>query len=103
MKYAVIQLNGKQYRVTEDQVLTVDRVEQEEGSSFDAAEVLLVVDGDKRTIGTPTVDKAKVKLNVVSHEKDDKIRVATYKAKSRVRKVYGHRQPISTVKVVSIA
>ncbi len=102
MKYAVIQINGKQHRVTEDQILTVDHIDQAEGSTFDVAEVLLVVDGDKQTIGNPLVDKAKVTLSVVSHEKDDKIRVATYKAKSRVRRVYGHRQAITNVKVVSI-
>lgn len=103
MKYAVIQLNGKQYRVTENQVITVDRIEQEAGSTFSAPEVLLVVDGAKRSIGTPTVAKATVTLEVVEHAKDDKIRVATYKAKSRTRRVYGHRQHITDVKVVSIA
>lgn len=102
MKYAIITLGGKQYKVTEDQVITIDKLDFEEGASFDAPEVLLVVDGNNRTVGAPTVDGVKVSLTVVAQEKDDKIRVATYKAKARQRRVHGHRQHISQVKVVSI-
>lgn len=101
-KYAVIQFQGKQWQVTEGEKLIVDRVEQPEGAKFDVTDVLLVVDGSTREIGTPVVAGAKVECEVVSHEKDDKIRVAKYKAKSRYRKVYGHRQQISTISIVAI-
>lgn len=102
MKYAVIQLAGKQYRVTENQELTTGTVNHEEGATFDVSEVYLVVDGENRKLGTPFVKGATVQLEVIKQGKEPKIRVATYKAKARQRKVYGHKQPASLVKVVSI-
>lgn len=101
MKYAVISISGKQQIVTEGEKLQVDRLEGKEGETLNIKDVLLVVDGDAK-IGTPLVEGAQVKLKVVSHEKGDKIRVATFKAKSRQRKVRGHRQSLTTVEVVSI-
>lgn len=103
MKYAVIQLGGKQYRVTEDQEFSTNALTQKEGDTFMAEQVYLVVDGKTRKLGTPFVKDAKVKLEVVKHGNEPKIRVATYKAKSRQRKVYGHKQPATRLKVVSIA
>jgi large subunit ribosomal protein L21 len=101
-KYAIIQLLGKQFKVTVGETFVVDRLDQEEGATFDVKDVLLIANGDAVTVGTPTVDKAVVSLKVVAHGKGDKIRVATYKAKSKYRKVKGHRQHQSTVEVVSI-
>lgn len=103
MKYAIINLQGKQVKVTEGQTILVDQVDQEAGKSFKVDSVLLVADGDKITVGQPTVDKASVSLEVVAHSQSPKIRVATYTAKSRHRKVHGHRQDQSTLKVVSIS
>ncbi len=100
--YAVIQLLGKQHRVSEGDVLVVDRVEQQEKKKFDITDVLLVGEGDKVKIGQPLVKGAKVTLSVQDHGRSDKLRVATYKAKSRYRKVKGHRQPQSTLKVEKI-
>lgn len=102
MKYAVISLGGKQHVVTEGEKLEVNRLENEESASFDIKDVLLVVDGETRSIGAPLVEGASVSVKVVSHERGEKIRVATYKAKSRQRKVRGHRQELTTVEVVSI-
>lgn len=102
-KYAVIQLQGKQHQVSEGETIVVDSVPQEEGKKFDVTDVLLVVDGDKISVGQPTVEKAKVTLSVVAQGKGDKIRVAKYKSKSRYRKVKGHRQLLSTLKVEKIA
>ncbi|MFZ5437787.1 MAG: 50S ribosomal protein L21 [Patescibacteria group bacterium] len=101
-KYAVIQLLGKQHQVTEGETIVVDSVPQEEGQKFDVTDVLLVVDGDKISVGQPTVEKAKVTLSVVAQGKGDKIRVAKYKSKSRYRKTMGHRQLQSTLKVEKI-
>jgi large subunit ribosomal protein L21 len=102
-KYAVIQLLGKQHQVAEGDTIVVDKVPQEEGKKFDITDVLLVVDGDKISVGQPTVDKAKVTLSVVAQGKGEKILVAKYKSKSRYRKVNGHRQLQSTLKVEKIA
>ena len=101
-KYAVIQLLGKQHKVTEGETIVVDSVSQEPGKKFDVTDVLLVVDGDKVSVGQPTVEKAKVTLSVVAQGKGEKIRVAKYKSKSRYRKVKGHRQLQSTIKVEKI-
>lgn len=102
-QYAVIQLLGKQYKVATGDELVVDRVPEEAKKKLEVTDVLLVADGDKITVGQPLVAKAKVTLSVVSHDKGDKIRVAKYKAKSRYRKVKGHRQAQSTLKVEKIS
>ena len=102
MKYAVIQIAGKQYRVEEGQELTVNHMEVEEGKDLKISDVLMSVDGDAIKVGSPLIDKAVVTLKVKTHQKADKIRVAKYKAKSRYRKVYGHRQQETTFEVVSI-
>ncbi len=102
-KYAIIQLQGKQFRVVEGDEFAVDRLEQEVGSKFDVTDVLLLVDGQDRQIGQPIVAKAKVSLELIANGRGEKIRVAKYKSKSRYRKVIGHRQDQSTVKVLKIA
>ena len=102
MKYAVIQFAGKQYRVEEGQELVVNHVDAEEGKKITVSDVLLTVDGDKVAVGEPLIKNATVTLKVKTHQKADKIRVAKYKAKSRYRRVYGHRQPETTLEVVSI-
>jgi large subunit ribosomal protein L21 len=102
MKYAIIQLAGKQYKVSEGDTLTVNRLINKEGEEFTTSDVLMTADGDKVEIGTPLLPKSSVTLKVVVHQAGDKIRVAKYKAKSRYRRVYGHRQPETQVQVVSI-
>lgn len=102
MKYAVISLGGKQHVVTEGEQLEVNRLDVAENETMKIQDVLLVADGENRQIGTPLVDGAVVTVKVVSHIKGEKIRVATFKAKSRQHKVRGHRQPLTTVEIVSI-
>ena len=101
-KYAVISLAGKQYRVQEGDEFVVDKLDQPEGESMTVDQVLLLKADDKLQIGTPLVEKAKVKLEIVAQQKSKKLRVAKFKAKSRYRRVYGHRQHQSVVKVTSI-
>jgi large subunit ribosomal protein L21 len=101
--YAVIQLQGKQYKVSEGDQLVVDRLPDEAGNTLKITDVLLVSAGKKLSIGTPLVAKATVTLEVVDHKKGDKIRVATYKSKSRYRRTYGHRQHLTTLTVTKIA
>ena len=101
-KYAIIQLLGKQHKVSLGDTIVVDRLPQEEGKTFEIKEVLLVADGADLKIGQPLVEGASVSLKVLSHDKAKKIRVATYKAKSRTRKVKGHRQHQSTLEITKI-
>ena len=102
-KYAIIQLVGKQFKISEGEKITVDRLETEEGKSLDVTDVLLVNDDKSLKIGEPLVKGAKVSLKVLENHKGKKIRVAKFKAKSRYRKVRGHRQHLSTLEVVKIS
>jgi len=100
---AIIQLQGKQFYVSEGDIFAIDRLEDEEAKKIDVTDVLLITDGDKNTVGTPLVKDATVSLEVVEHGKGDKIRVFKYKSKSRYRKTQGHRQHQTTLKVTKIA
>ncbi len=103
MKYAVIQLAGKQLKVAEGEQITVTRLENKEGDELKISDVLMSVDGETVKIGAPLVDKALVTLKVVGHDKGEKIRVAKYRAKSRYRRVKGFRASETTLEVVKIA
>lgn len=101
MKYAVIKTGGKQYKVTEGQVIEVELLDYTD-SSYVFEEVLLVVDGDNVQMGAPTVEGMKVYADVVAEVKGDKIEVFKYKSKSRYRKHTGHRQKYTQVKINGI-
>lgn len=102
MKYAVIQLQGKQYQVEAGQKLTVDLLEGKAGDEVEITDVLLVNDAGKVQVGTPLVKDAKVTLKILESGKDEKLRVFKYKSKSKYRKTIGHRQRITNLEVVSI-
>lgn len=99
--YAIIKTGGKQYRVAEGDVITIEKLEAAEATvTFD--EVLTVVnDGDVK-VGAPLVDGAKVTGTVLEHGKAKKILVFKYKAKSNYRRRQGHRQPFTKVRIDSI-
>jgi large subunit ribosomal protein L21 len=103
MSYAVIQIVGKQFKVSEGDTITTDRIaDKAVGDKIKVSDVLLLADEKSSTVGTPTVPGAEVTLEVVEHAKGDKIRVFKYKAKSKYRKTQGHRQLQSYLKVVKI-
>ena len=98
---AVVKISGKQYIVSEKESLLVDLLP--EGTKELTLDALLVIDGDKTKVGTPTVKGAVVKAKVVETEvKGDKIRVIRYKAKKRVHKETGHRQKYTKIQITSI-
>jgi large subunit ribosomal protein L21 len=101
MKYAVIKNGGHQYKVSEGQILEVEKLDSD-GKSYIFEEVLLTVDGDKVAIGTPFVADMKVYAEVIGDIKGDKIEVFKYKSKSRYRKHTGHRQKYTQVKITGI-
>jgi large subunit ribosomal protein L21 len=102
MKYAIIALAGQQHIVHENDEIVTQKIEQAVGEKVTVNQVMLTADGDQTQIGTPFVENASVTLEITNQGHADKIRVATYKAKSRQRKVYGHKQPLTTLKVLSI-
>ena len=98
---AVVKVGGKQYIAAEKETLLVDLLP--EGTKELTLDALLVIDGDKTTVGTPTVKGVKVTAKVVDElVKGDKIRVIRYKAKKRVHKENGHRQKYTELEVTSI-
>lgn len=101
MKKAVITTGGKQYLVSEGQTLDVELLKGD-AKSHDF-EALMVIDGDKTTVGTPSVAKVKVSAEVVEADiQADKVTSIRYKAKKRVHKVRGHRQHHTVLKITSI-
>jgi len=100
--YAIIETGGKQYRVTEGDVLTIEKLEVAEGQTVDFDRVLTVVKEGDVVIGQPLVANAKVTAEVVAHGKGKKILVFKYKAKSNYRRRQGHRQPFTKVRIEKI-
>ena len=101
MKKAVILVGGKQYLASEKETLRVDLLPT--GTKELTTDALLVIDGDKVEVGTPTVKGVKVLAKVVNDEvKGDKVRVIRYHSKKRVHKETGHRQKYSEIEITKI-
>ena len=100
---AVIVTGGKQYTVSEGDVLYIEKlnVEAEETIKFD--QVLAVLDGENTKIGTPVVEGAAVEAKVVKNGKGKKLTVFKYKAKKNEKRKMGHRQPYTKVEITKIA
>jgi large subunit ribosomal protein L21 len=102
MKKAVINTGGKQYLVSEGEIVKIELL-KEPGKTV-SFEALLVVDGDSVQVGAPIVDKAKVTAEILEADvQADKVTAIRYKAKKRVRKVRGHRQHQTIIKITKIA
>ncbi|SHJ09937.1 LSU ribosomal protein L21P [Malonomonas rubra DSM 5091] len=99
--YAVIKTGGKQYKVSEGDLLKVEKIEGAVGETVEIDQVLMV-GGAEVKLGTPLVPGAKVKAQIVAQEKDKKILVFKSKRRQGYRKKYGHRQPITRLKVAAI-
>jgi large subunit ribosomal protein L21 len=101
MKKAVIQTGGKQYLVTEGEELEVELLEPTPKPIFEA---LLVIDGEKISVGNPVVEGVKVSADITEQlAKADKVVAVRYKAKKRVHKTKGHRQRHTRIKISKIA
>lgn len=100
--YVIVDIQGQQMKVEKDQKLFVHRINAENGSTVEFDKVLLVDNGGIVTIGTPTVDGAKVVLEVVSQAKGDKVLIFHKKRRKGHRKLNGHRQQFSEVIVKEI-
>lgn len=99
--YAIIKTGGKQYVVEEGKVISIEKLDVEEGAEVTFDEVLLV-SGDDVKIGQPNVAGAKVTGKALEQGKERKIRIFKYKAKSNYRRRQGHRQPFTKVKIEKI-
>ena len=101
--FAIIRVGGKQYRVENGTQLLVDRLQFDEGTAFEGAEVLMLADGDNVQVGAPIVSGAKVAATIVRHQKGRKIRVFKYKAKKNYRRRIGARAHQTLLKIDSIS
>jgi large subunit ribosomal protein L21 len=100
--YAVIMSGGKQYRVSEGDVVRVEKLDAESGTPVEFKDVLLVKTEDKTFIGQPRVEGASVTGTLESQEKDEKVLVFKYKKKKQYRRTRGHRQQLSQVRIERI-
>ena len=100
--YALVEIKGKQYKVVEGDILTVDRLENESGDTLEFETVLMTSDEGKVKVGTPYVDGVKVQATLEDHVKGDKIHVRKFKRRKGYRRTIGHRQKFSTLKVTGI-
>ena len=100
--YALVEYKGKQYKAEEGVVLTVDKLDAEQGSKIDIDTVLLVSDGDKISVGAPYVKGAKVTVVVEDTFKGKKVIVFKFKSKKDYHRTIGHRQQYTKVRVESI-
>lgn len=100
--FAVIETGGKQYKVIEQDIIFVEKLEVAEGDEIVFDSVMALSDNNGFRIGTPTVSGAKVTAKVLKNGKNKKIYVFKYKAKKNEKKKIGHRQPFTKVQIVKI-
>lgn len=100
--YAVVNIQGFQFKVEEGQQLYVNRLSHEEGDSVEFNEVLLLDNNGEVQVGQPHVSGATVRAKVVSHLKDDKIIVFKKKRRKGYKKKNGHRQYLSQIEIEAI-
>ena len=103
MSYAIIQTGGKQYRVSEGDVLSVEKLATETGKEAVFNDVLLVVNGDQVNLGTPLVSGASVKAEVVDQYKDDKVIAFKFKRRKGYHRTVGHRRQLTELKITKIS
>ena len=100
--YVIVDIQGQQFKVQKDQKLFVHRIDANEGDSVEFDKVLLIENDRDITIGSPTVEGAKVVVEILSHVKGDKVLVFKKKRRKGYRKLNGHRQQFSRVIVKDI-
>ncbi len=98
--FAIMQAGGKQYRVTEGDVVRLEKLAVEEGQTVELP--VLLLGGDEPKFGQPLVQGASVTAEVVSHGRGQKIEIYKFKAKANYRRHRGHRQPYTEVRITKI-
>lgn len=101
--YAVIETGGKQYRVAENDRLTVEKIDAKAGSMVELSKVLMVANGDIITLGKPTVSGAKVMAKVISQQRGKKLRIAKFIRRGGYFNRMGHRQDLTTLTIEKIS
>ena len=102
MSFAVIQTGGKQYKVSASEILKIERLNNQEGKTVEFKNVLFLNDDKTTEIGNPNIQGAKVEATILKNTKNKTILVFKKKRRKNSRKKYGHRQPISLIKITKI-
>lgn len=100
--YAIIETCGRQYKVSEGMIVLFEKLNVEAGKKITFDKVLLVSDGNDVKVGSPTVANATVEGTVLADGKRKKVLVFKYKAKKNYKRIQGHRQPFTKVKIEKI-
>lgn len=100
--FAVVRTGGKQYRVSKDDVIKVERLEGEPGAEIELDQVLMLDDGKSPTVGSPLVDGARVAATVLDQTRADKIIVFKKKRRKNYRRKHGHRQHQTVLRITDI-
>ncbi len=101
--YAVIKSGGKQYKVEKGDKLKVEKLGTRAGLNINISDVLMLVDGDKVTVGTPLVKGAKVSAKVESHGRGPKVKIVKFRRRKQYRKQMGHRQAYTEIFITNIS
>ncbi len=101
--YAVIKSGGKQYKVEKGDKLKVEKIDAEAGKDINIDDVLMLVDGENVTVGTPLIKGAKVSAKVESHGRGPKIKIIKFRRRKHHRKQMGHRQAYTELSITEIA
>ena len=100
--YVIVDIQGQQFKLQQDQKVFVHRIDAEEGSTLEFEKVMLIDNDGNIQVGTPVIDGAKVIVEVLSHVKGDKVLVFKKKRRKGYRKLNGHRQQFSQIRVKKI-
>jgi len=100
--YAVFKTGGKQYKASTGDIVRVEKLPAENGSSIELDEVLMVADGDDIRVGAPNIEGGKIIAEVVSHGRADKIRIIKFRRRKHHMKQMGHRQHYTEIKITGI-
>ncbi|WMY96373.1 MAG: 50S ribosomal protein L21 [Arsenophonus sp.] len=101
--YAVFRSGGKQYRVSINEMVRLEKLDITKGKIFEFDEILLISDGNYTKIGSPFIEGAKVQAEIIAHGRDKKIKIVKFHRRKHSRKQQGHRQWFTDVKITSIA
>ena len=102
MSFAVIQTGGKQYKVSASEILKIERLNNQEGKTVEFKNVLFLNDDKTTEIGNPNIQGAKVEATILKNTKNKTILVFKKRRRKNSRKKYGHRQPISLIRITKI-
>ena len=102
MSFAIIQTGGKQYKVSASEILKVERLNDEEGKTVEFKNVLFLNDDKITEIGNPNIQGAKVEATILKNTKNRTVLVFKKRRRKNSRKKYGHRQPISIIRITKI-